>query len=155
MLKQPPTKSSSSASKQTSTPLLIHLLDDDLFFQDIIKRYLKPHAVHSFTNALDAIDALSDELPDLIILDILLDGPDGFTYLNEISSYADTNCIPVILISSLYHKLPKMSSYNVYAYLDKTTFTPDELQKIVAEIMTKNPNSPNPARTQSELKVKS
>lgn len=123
------------AMQPAKTTHLFHLIDDDPIFTEIFVRYLKkiaPRAVtHVFRNALDAIDALSDELPDLIFLDILLSGPDGFTYLNEISSYADTNVIPVILISSLYHRLPKMSSYNVVAYLDKTAFTPDDVKKAI------------------------
>lgn len=112
--------------------LLIHLIDDDPIFRDIMRRYLKPHRVHGFGNSIDAIKKLEDELPDLIFLDLLLDGPDGFTYLNEIASYADTNQIPVVLVSSLYHTLPKMSSYNVIAYLDKTTFTPVDVKKLLA-----------------------
>ena len=115
-----------------SKPLLIHIIDDDPVFISILKRYTKPHIAHGFANAIEAVQALEKELPDLIFLDILLDGPNGFTYLNEIASYADTAKIPVVLISSLYHTLPKMSSYNVIAYLDKASFTPDDVQKIIA-----------------------
>ncbi len=111
--------------------MLIHLIDDDPLFLEVLSRYLKKHEVKCFKNAYEAILALEKSVPDLIFLDIVLDGPDGFTYLNEISSYADTNKVPVVLISSLYHTLPKMSSYNVVAYLDKTTFTPKDVQKIV------------------------
>jgi len=110
--------------------MLIHVIDDDQIFTSILKRYLKGHEVHTFSNAITAISALEEELPDLIFLDILLDGPDGFTYLNEIASYADTNTIPIILISSLYRTMPKMPSYNIVAYLDKTRFTPEDIRRL-------------------------
>ena len=119
--------------------MLVHVIDDDPTFLGIFKRYLKPHHVECFKNAIDAVAALEKTVPDLIFLDIMLDGPDGFTYLNEISSYADTVRVPVVLISSLYHSLPKMSSYNVIAYLDKTTFTPVDVQKILKLVSSKKP----------------
>ena len=111
--------------------MLIHIIDDDQIFVSVLKRYLKGHEVRTFSNAIDAINALEKKIPDLIFLDILLDGPDGFTYLDEIASYSDTNAIPIVLMSSLYHTLPKMSSYNVIAYLDKTKFTPDDVKEII------------------------
>ena len=118
--------------------MLIHLIDDDLVFSEILTRYLKPHQVQTFSNAIDAIQALEKNIPDLIFLDIMLDGPDGFTYLNEIASYTDTNTIPIVIISSLYHTLPKMSSYNILAYLDKSTFAPEDIQKILKKIGAKS-----------------
>jgi len=118
--------------------MLIHLIDDDPLFLEVLSRYLKKNEVKCFKNAYEAILALEKSVPDLIFLDIVLDGPDGFTYLNEISSYADTNKVPIVLISSLYHTLPKMSSYNVVAYLDKTTFTPEDVQKILERIEEKS-----------------
>ena len=111
--------------------MLIHIIDDDQIFASVLKRYLKGHEVRIFSNAISAISALEKEIPDLIFLDIMLDGPDGFTYLDEIASYSDTNSIPVVLISSLYHTLPEMSSYNVIAYLDKTVLKPNDVRRLV------------------------
>ena len=111
--------------------MLIHIIDDDQIFASVLKRYLKGYEVRTFSNAIDAINALGMKIPDLIFLDILLDGPDGFTYLDEIASYSDTNSIPTVLISSLYHELPKLKDYNVIAYLDKTKFTPDDIKEII------------------------
>ena len=37
----------------------------------------------------------------MIFLDILLTGPDGFTFLNELISYSDTAKIPIVIVSSL------------------------------------------------------
>ncbi len=111
--------------------MLIHIIDDDPIFAEIMARYCQPHQTRIFFDAVEAAQALDEEVPDLIFLDILLTGPDGFTYLNEIASYADTSRIPVVLISSLYHTLPKLSSYGVVAYLDKTSFKPKDVQQIL------------------------
>ena len=112
-----------------------HLITSDHILAENLTRYLKKFiknpTIRHFSDAISAVSALEKEIPDLIFLDFLLDGPDGFTYLNEIASYSDTNSVPVVLISSLYHRLPKMSSYGVIAYLDKSTFTPDDIKELV------------------------
>ena len=119
----------------------IHIISSDPILTEVLARYLKKFVtkqkltVSTFPDVISAISSLEKNIPDLIFLDFLLDGPDGFTYLNEIASYSDTNKIPIVLISSLYHELPKMSSYSVIAYLDKTTFTPDDIQKVIDGII--------------------
>lgn len=90
--------------------------------------------IHKFTNAFAAINATLEVLPDIIFLDVLLDGPDGFTFLNEMMSYPDTAGIPTVLISSLYIKNIDLSSYNIIQVLDKTTFTPDDIIKCMEKV---------------------
>ena len=70
---------------------------------------------------------LDDALPDLIFLDILLSGPDGFTFLNELISYHDTAKIPVVIISSLDLKDRDLSVYGVVGVLNKDTMRPEEI----------------------------
>ena len=85
-----------------------------------------------FTNAIDAINAISSgQLPDLIFLDVLLDGPDGFTLLHELVSYTDTATIPVVIVSSLDFTRHDLSTYGVVGVLKKDTLTPQEIQHYV------------------------
>ena len=108
---------------------MIHIIDDDVIMSECIANFVKPRPVHAFTNAIDAISALNDEIPDLIFLDILLDGPDGFTYLNEIASYSETQKIPVAIVTSM--QLPSnLSSYGVVKILDKSTMTPADIRAL-------------------------
>lgn len=108
---------------------MIHIIDDDVIMSECIANFVKPHPTHTFTNAIDAISSLNDELPDLIFLDILLDGPDGFTYLNEIASYSETEKIPVVIVTSL--EIPSdLSSYGVVKVLDKSTMTPADIRAL-------------------------
>lgn len=44
--------------------------------------------------------ALSGELPDVIILDLLLPGADGYTVLEELQQDARTRAIPVIVMTA-------------------------------------------------------
>lgn len=91
-----------------------------------------------FENAIAAMSALSDcpdALPDLILLDILLDGPDGFTLLHELSSYDDTARIPIILVTSLRLNLADLTIYNVQNILYKDQMTPSEIAETVQHVL--------------------
>jgi len=95
------------------------------------------HNFRFFSNAIDAVGFLNDEIPDLIILDILLSGPDGFTFLNELMSYHDTVNIPVVIVTSLELSSDDLSQYNVVEVLHKETMTPPEI-KFTVERALKN-----------------
>lgn len=146
-------KKLSSKIAQSKTPLLetmqpktsrsIFIIEDDPDFAEIYQKHLKRNfpeiPLQIFYNAIEANAAFSElseeELPSLIILDVLLTGPDGFTLLNELLSYPETSQIPVLLISSLNLGQMSLHAYNVRAILNKETFTPadfvDQVQKIL------------------------
>ena len=122
----------------------IFIIEDDPDFAEIYQKHLKRNfpeiPLQIFYNAIEANAAFSElreeELPSLIILDVLLTGPDGFTLLNELLSYPETSQIPVLLISSL--KLGQMSlqAYNVRAILNKETFTPADFVTKIKNILS-------------------
>lgn len=84
-----------------------------------------------FPDAIAAMDAISEGCPDLILLDVLLGGPNGFTLLNELASYSDTAQIPVILITSLDLSREHLSHYHIVSILDKSTMTPAIIQEAI------------------------
>ena len=151
MSQQP--KKSSSKITQSKTPLLetmqpkiprpIFIIEDDPDFAEIYQKHLKRNfteiPLQIFYNAIEANAAFSElseeELPSLIILDILLTGPDGFTLLNELLSYPETSQIPVLLTSSLNLGQMSLQAYNVRAILNKETFTPADFVNQVQDIL--------------------
>ena len=111
---------------------MIFIIDDDEIMAECIARAAgKPAKI--FSNAIEAMQAIDDELPELIFLDILLDGPDGFTFLNELASYADTAKVPVVIVSSLDFKDQDLRTYGVVGILDKNTMTPQEIRAYAEE----------------------
>ena len=146
-------KKSSSKITQSKTPLLetmqpkiprpVFIIEDDPDFAEIYQKHLARNfpeiPLQIFYNAIEANAAFSelreDELPSLIILDVLLTGPDGFTLLNELLSYPETSQIPVLLISSLNLGQMSLQAYNVRAILNKETFTPADLVSQVQDIL--------------------
>ena len=108
---------------------MIFIIEDDPIFASCLKRYCEKEEVKIFSNIIDAINELDENFPDLIFLDILLTGPDGFTLLNELASYPDTSKIPIVIISSLNLENQDLSSYGVIATLRKDSLTPQEVIK--------------------------
>lgn len=53
--------------------------------------------VISATNAEDAMDAIEKESPDLVLLDIVLPGMDGFSLCQEIRTFSD---VPIVMLSA-------------------------------------------------------
>lgn len=91
------------------------------------------HKIETFTNAVDALNALSQTVPDLILLDVLLSGPDGFSFLNELISYPDTANIPIIIITSLDLSTRDLGDYHVVQIFQKDTMTPSALAEVIKE----------------------
>lgn len=107
---------------------MIFVIDDDLTMAKCIKRACGRADVRIFANAIEAMELIArGELPELIFLDILLDGPDGFTFLNELVSYVDTSKISVVIVSSLDFSGRDLSNYGVVGILNKETMTPEEI----------------------------
>jgi DNA-binding response OmpR family regulator len=113
----------------------VYIVEDDDAMAEHLARVLKTYTIKTFTNGLDAIEAIDKNLPDVIILDIILDGPSGFALLYELQSYTDTNQIPVIICSSMASELGQLLDGSAGAILDKTTMTPDDIRDAVRGVL--------------------
>lgn len=107
---------------------MIYIIDDDYKMAECIARYLRPVEAKIFTNAIEAIENIDDDSPELIFLDVLLDGPDAFTFLNELVSYENTAKIPVVIVTSLDLKSANLKPYGVRQVLSKETLTPEDVK---------------------------
>lgn len=110
---------------------MIFVIEDDEIMSECIARACGKK-VMTFSNAISAMNAISEGvMPKLIFLDVLLDGPDGFTLLNELISYSDTASIPVVIVSSLDFKGKDLSVYGVVGILSKDTMKPEDVRRYV------------------------
>ena len=115
---------------------LAYIIEDDEIMSELFSRYLRGICeTKVFHDAILAINDISVDKPDIIFLDILLTGPDGFTFLNEIVSYEDTAKIPVVIVSSIDLKTENLKNYNVVKILKKEELIPDDIKDIAREIL--------------------
>lgn len=117
---------------------MIYVIDDDEIMRECVARACgKDAEVLKFSNAYDAIQAIDDNLPDLVFLDLLLIGVDGFTFLNELMSYPDTAETPVVVVTSLDMRGMDLSAYGVVEVLDKAKMVPEEILEYVKKYCAK------------------
>jgi len=115
---------------------LAYIIEDSEVMGDLFSRYLNGICeTKVFHDAISAINNISIDKPDIIFLDILLTGPDGFTFLNEIVSYEETAKIPVVIVTSLDLKTESLKNYNVVKILKKEELIPDDIKNIAKECL--------------------
>lgn len=93
----------SSISEHQTSPTKILLIDDDPDIQLIICRTLKEERAVKLTivsSGKEAISVLSNESPDVILLDQMLEDTKGDELLNMIKSNDESRDIPIIFLTS-------------------------------------------------------
>ena len=114
-------------------------VEDDSFLSDIIARKLSAEKcllVHT-KNAEEALPLVGTEMPDVIMLDILLPGMNGFELLTKLKSDPKTKSIPVILLSNLGQEsdVEKGKSLGADRFLVKATLKLDEVIGQIKEVL--------------------
>ncbi|MBR3252884.1 response regulator [Candidatus Saccharibacteria bacterium] len=109
---------------------MIFVIDSEEVFGKCVVRALKKNGFEAqlFNNAIEAMEEISRTgAPDLVFIDVMLAGPDGFTFLNEMASYADTFETPIVIVSERGFLKFDLKAYGVVGILDKKTMKPEEV----------------------------
>ena len=109
---------------------MIWVITSDLLLGECVVRALPDYEVRVLGDVFTAIEQIDDAAPEMIFLDLLLTGPDGFTFLNEIASYPETSKIPVVTISDLDLSRQDLQIYGVVGKLQKDTMTPKMMRDL-------------------------
>ena len=81
-------------------PARILIVDDVPANLRVLANALMPdYAVRVATNGHDALDAVAAELPDLILLDVMMPSPDGFELCRRLKADDYSRDVPIIFIS--------------------------------------------------------
>ena len=94
----------------TDHPARILIVDDELHNRRLLEVMLGPEGFHLLTAASgeEALAMVAQEHPDLILLDIMMPGMDGYRVVCEIKGDPATRNIPVIIVSALDDRLARM-----------------------------------------------
>lgn len=118
----------------------IVIVEDDQLLADMykIKLELAGHVVDVHHTAEAAIGELSNDAPDLVLLDVLLPGKNGLWLLKEM--HAQKIRVPVIMLTNLAEAdfaMPAKlrESLGVLGYHVKTQVTPSEVLATVQEVL--------------------
>lgn len=109
------------------------VIDDELTMRTLLEFFLgSKHEVTSVGSAIEALAWLDDNLPDLIISDIQMNGIDGFEFLKTVRKRGYTRNTPIIMLSGKSESKERVKCYQLGAqdYLTKP-FNPEELEEVV------------------------
>ena len=119
----------------------ILVIEDDIFLRKIIvQKLLKAgYSVIEAINGEEGFKVVKDKKPDLVLLDLILPGIDGFEVLSRIKSDSELSQIPVIVLSNLGEASDREKGMKIGAadYLIKAHLTPGEIVDRVSAILQK------------------
>ncbi len=117
-------------------------VEDDKFLNDIIARKLaSTKCIFSHTaDGEEALQMIANDKPDIILLDIILSGIDGYEILRRIKSDSKMKDIPVILLSNLGQPsdTEKGKSMGAARFLVKATVTLDEILDEIKQVLAES-----------------
>jgi len=109
----------------------ILIVEDDKFLRDLIVQKLTREGFNTI-EAVDGeqgIEKIKEEKPDLVLLDLILPGIDGFDVLVKIKEDPVLAEIPVVILSNLGQRddIERGLKLGAKDYLIKAHFTPGEV----------------------------
>src|SRR5947207_7128362 len=138
--------------KRKSATRKVLVIDDSLMLLSFVKEILAEahYEVTTAATAEEGLNAATNDLPDLILLDYVLPDMKGDEVCRRLLDKAATASVPIVYMSGFGTDLQpdQMTSPSVIRSLNKP-FTSDLLMKTVENYMPKDPNEP--AEPQSEF----
>ncbi len=109
----------------------ILIVEDDKFLRDLISQKLTKEGfeVDEAIDGEEGVKMIKEVKPDLILLDLILPGIDGFEVLVKMKKNSSISSTPVIILSNLGQKedVEKGLKLGAVDYLIKAHFTPGEI----------------------------
>ena len=113
---------------------MIWCVDDDNTIREIEVYTLEQtgFAARGFADGVSMLEALKDEIPELIILDIMMPEPDGIEVLKRLRSESSYKDIPVIMATAKGTEMDKIGGLNSGA--DDYLVKPFGVMEMVARV---------------------
>lgn len=117
------------------------IVEDDEFLRSLTAKRLEKdnYQIEIAVDGENAISALEKIKPDIILLDLLLPGKDGFEVLKSIRSTDAVKNVPVVIFSNLGQKedIEKAKALGVDDFLIKANFTLDDVVSKINKLVGK------------------
>ena len=117
----------------------ILIIEDDKFLRELIAQKLlkENYKISEAVDGEDGIKKIKEEKPDLILLDLILPGIDGFEVLSKMKEDPQVSSIPVIILSNLGQKedVEKGLELGAIDYLIKAHFTPGDIIEKIKKVL--------------------
>lgn len=115
------------------------VVEDDPLLSSLLARKLlsERFQVRAAADAPAAFAALEREKSDIVLLDLILPGMDGFEILTRLKADQNLRSIPVLILSNLGQQedVDRAMSLGAEGFMIKANFTLDEIVQRVKEIL--------------------
>lgn len=100
----------------------------------------KGYEVRTASNGEEALQALTEMVPDLILLDVMMPKPDGYEVCQKIRATAQWKDIPVIMLTAKGREVEREKGFAMGAddYITKPFATQELVAKVQAILDTKS-----------------
>jgi DNA-binding response OmpR family regulator len=119
-------------------PKSILLVEDDKFLRELLTRRLREEqfTVHPAIDGEEAFKVLDGEKVDLVLLDIILPGMNGFEILKRLKEDPTVAHIPVMMLTNLGQKgdMERGEELGAEAYMVKAQYTPREIVERIKKL---------------------
>lgn len=126
--------------------ITVLVVDDEPYLVDVVRMNLEVegYRVIEATNGLEALERLKEDLPDLVVLDVMMPAMDGFETLRRIREVSN---VPVLMLTVRQEESDRIRGLEIGAddYLTKVPFSPRELQSRIKALLRRT-FMPAPAR---------
>lgn len=117
----------------------ILIVEDDTFIVDIYQMKFSQEGfeVIAAEDGIRALEILNQEIPDIILLDMMMPKMGGMDVLEKIKANEKTKKIPIIMLTNIAEKDDVDESFALGAdeYMIKSHFTPAEVLKKVNALL--------------------
>ncbi|MGB3341040.1 MAG: response regulator [bacterium] len=136
-------KAKSTTKQERANPKIL-LVDDDPDFLEATRQILTANQYDVITaeDGDEGIAKAKYEKPDLILLDVIMPGKDGFTVCYEMRKIAQTRPIPIIMLTAVGQQLTKPEyavdiaiDHLADDFIDKPVDMPTLLKKIEKHLL--------------------
>ena len=131
----------------------ILIVDDDTHMRSLVRTYAEIEGYLCFEarNGSETLEKLNTTTFDLVLLDVMMPGKDGFQILSELRLHSDT---PVIMITARKEEYDKLFGFSLGAddYIAKP-FSPKELMARVKAVLKRTRQTAQEKISYGELKI--
>jgi threonine synthase len=118
----------------------IAIIEDEPDARVLLRRilqYRRKYNIYEAADGINGINLIRSEKPDLVLLDLMMPGIDGFTVLDMMKADVELRDIPVIVITAkdLSSKDYKRLSGRVESLLQKGEFMEEELFESISDVL--------------------
>jgi len=128
-----------STNNSTLSGKKVLVVEDESFLRDLLSMKLSKEEcvlIHAFDGD-EALTAIEEQKPDIVLLDLVLPSMSGFDVLEKVKKNPDTASIPVIILSNLGQQedIDRGKKLGAVDFLVKANYSIDEIIVRLKEVL--------------------